>query len=164
MAIDGLWRLARDGGRSVEGVCSSAGFLYLFIGSIWLILSRRGATPFHYPPRTVLLAAVHFHFTGFALPIVAGATAHASRAREGGAARALLAFRFIVAGILVGPALLAAGNVRHSPTLKLVYALGEFSAHNWLSVPEMACFHGTINALGFALCGLLGWALARRGA
>jgi hypothetical protein len=43
-AIDGLWRLARDGGRSVEGVCSSAGFLYLFIGSIWLILSRRGSS------------------------------------------------------------------------------------------------------------------------
>jgi hypothetical protein len=146
--------------------------------------------------------------------MVAGATAHASRTREGGAARALLAFRFIAAGILVGPALLAAGNVRHSPTLKLVgalllvvsslgltgqlasvlrrrriepraarallaistgslvlgmtlvavYALGEFSAHNWLSVPEMACFHGTINAVGFALCGLLGWALARRDA
>jgi|HubBroStandDraft_6_1064221.scaffolds.fasta_scaffold2059611_1 hypothetical protein len=33
----------------------------------------------------------------------------------------------------------------------------------WLTVPEMGRVHGTINALGFALCGLLGWALETRG-
>src|SRR5579862_6997256 len=41
-AIDSLWRFVRGGYRSVEGVCSSAGALYLFVGSVWLILSRLG--------------------------------------------------------------------------------------------------------------------------
>jgi hypothetical protein len=208
-AIDGLWRLVRGSYRSVEGVCSSASFVYLFVGSVWLILSRRGATPFHYPERTVLLAAVHFHFTGFALPMGAGATARL-RTEPAGSARPALLFRFVAAGILLGPALLAAGNIRRSPTLKLagavllvvasmalagllasvlrriesrvarallaisalslilgmtlvaVYALGEFTAQNWLPIAKMAAFHGTINALGFALCGLFGWALESR--
>jgi hypothetical protein len=32
----------------------------------------------------------------------------------------------------------------------------------WLLIPRRAWLHGTANALGFALCGLLGWALAHR--
>jgi hypothetical protein len=205
-AIDALLRIVHCRHRSVEGVCSSAGFVYLFVGSVWLILSRRGATPFHYPERTVLLAAVHFHFTGFALPIVAAATARARQTPEGSSRPALL-LRFVATGILLGPALVASGNIRQSPILKLVgalllvvasiglagllasvlrrvesktaramlaisavslvfammlvavYALGEFFGRAWLLVSQMARLHGTVNALGFALCGLLGWAL-----
>jgi hypothetical protein len=200
-AINGSRRLVRGGYRSVEGLCANASLVYLFVGSVWLVLSRQGATPFHYSGRTVLLAAVHFHFTGFALPVVAAATA---RAR--GATGPALLFPLTAAGILIGPALLAAGNIRQSPAIKLVgalvlvvasmslagllaavlrrtgprlvrallalsafslfvgmwlvavYALGEFSARNWLLVSQMARWHGTINALGFATCGLLGWA------
>jgi hypothetical protein len=211
-AIDGLWRFVRGGYRSVDGVCSSASAVYLFVGSVWLILSRLGSTSFHYPERTVLLATVHFSFTGFVLPIVAGATANARRTAPGPAAPAL-GFTLVVAAILVGPALLAAGNVRQSPALKLVgalllvaasfglasqvasvmrrrcmasrraralvaisalslvvgmllvavYAVGEATGRAWLTVPQMARLHGAINALGFALCGLLGWALETRG-
>jgi YndJ-like protein len=43
-----------------------------------------------------------------------------------------------------------------------VYAVGEFTGRYWLLVPEMARFHGTANALGFALCGLLAWTFASR--
>jgi len=32
----------------------------------------------------------------------------------------------------------------------------------WLLIPRMAWLQGTANALGFALYGLLGWALAHR--
>jgi hypothetical protein len=103
-AVDGVWRLVRGGYRSIEGVCSSAGVFYLFVGSVWLILSRLGSTPFHYPVRTVVLAAVHFSFTGFVLPIVAGATAHARRRPPGPAAPAL-GSSLVAAGILVAPAL-----------------------------------------------------------
>lgn len=117
----------------------------------------------------------------------------------------------MVAGILCGPALLAAGNLLALPLLKLagalllaaasmglvvllvpllprvtpgiarvllgvsaiallagmslvaVYAVGEFTTRTWLAVPQMAYLHGTINAVGFALCGLLGWTLAGEG-
>jgi hypothetical protein len=46
-------------------------------------------------------------------------------------------------------------------TLVGIYTVGEFTGQYWLVLPQMARFHGTINALGFALCGLLGWALVR---
>ena len=45
-------------------------------------------------------------------------------------------------------------------TLVAAYAIGEFTQRDWLLIPQMTRFHGTANALGFALCGLLGWTLA----
>jgi hypothetical protein len=42
------------------------------------------------------------------------------------------------------------------------YVIGDFTERYWLLIPRMAWLHGTTNALSFALCGLLGWALAHR--
>jgi YndJ-like protein len=39
------------------------------------------------------------------------------------------------------------------------YALGKYNGRDWLDIPEMAAMHGVINALGFSLCGLVGWNL-----
>lgn len=48
-------------------------------------------------------------------------------------------------------------------TLALLYATrGQVMPLPWLDIPWMRALHGTANALGFALCGTLGWALARR--
>ena len=44
--------------------------------------------------------------------------------------------------------------------LAATYAVGEFTERYWLLIPRMAGIHGTANALGFTLCGLLGWSLA----
>jgi hypothetical protein len=41
-----------------------------------------------------------------------------------------------------------------------VYGVSEYGGELLISIPQMARFHGVINALGFALCGLLGWTLA----
>jgi hypothetical protein len=40
-----------------------------------------------------------------------------------------------------------------------IYALGKYNGRDWLDIPEMAAVHGVINALGFSLCGLVGWNL-----
>jgi hypothetical protein len=207
-ASDGVWRLIQNGYRSADGICTSASFIYLSVGSVWLVLSRLGATPMHLPEQTVLLAAVHFHFTGFVLPIMAGAALRTLRSHIGGSLLAQVGVPFAVAGIFCGPALLAAGNILAIAALKLIgalllatvsiglgalllrllpqiappaarvllgisaislatgmalvsiYAVGEFTERYWLVVPQMARFHGTTNALGFALCGLWGWTLA----
>jgi hypothetical protein len=37
------------------------------------------------------------------------------------------------------------------------WAIGEFPLQPFLHLDEMARFHGTANALGFVLCGLVGW-------
>jgi hypothetical protein len=44
-----------------------------------------------------------------------------------------------------------------------IYALGKYNGRDWLDIPEMAAVHGVINALGFSLCGLVGWNLVRQG-
>lgn len=208
-ALDGFWGLARQTSRTVESAFLAVAFVYLVVGGVWLVLSRLGITPAHLTRQIVLLAAVHFHFTGFALPVFAAATHRASRiARSTQAGLRHVVFLFVAAGIMCGPLFLAAGNLRMVPVMKLagallltltsvglvgmlipvlpavasrpagallaiaaislvagmtlvaVYTVGEFTGRYWLDIPEMARFHGTVNALGFVLCGLLGWTLA----
>jgi hypothetical protein len=154
----------------------------------------------------VLLTAVHFHFAGFAAPLMAGTT----RARLENASRPTRnVFNVVTAGVLTGPGMLAAGFVI-GPHLKLaaalliacseiglaffflvavralrprlaqvfialsassvlaamvlagIWAIGEFPLQPFVHLAEMARFHGTANALGFTVCGLLGWTLSVR--
>jgi hypothetical protein len=46
------------------------GMLYLPVGASWLLLSRLGIRPLGFPDVIVLLTAIHFHYTGFAVPII----------------------------------------------------------------------------------------------
>jgi hypothetical protein len=207
LAAKGLMLFFRGGYRSAEGICISVGLLYLAVGGVWLVLSRSGATPMHFAEPIILLTAVHFHFTGFALPVIAAATGSALANRAPRGALASL-FPYVTAGIVSGPAILAGGFVFGYPLWKLLaalflatvcivlaallfsvvprieprsaqillcisassliigmvlagaYVVGDFTQRYWLLIPRMARLHGTTNALGFAFCGLLGWAVA----
>jgi hypothetical protein len=44
----------------------------------------------------------------------------------------------------------------------LAYAVGEFTGFGVISLGQMARIHGPLNALGFVLAGLVGWAIAPR--
>lgn len=207
LAAEGLVLFFRGGYRSAEGICTSVGLVYLAVGGVWLVLSRSGVTPMHFAEPIILLTAVHFHFTGFALPVIAAATGRALANRAPNGALATL-FPYVGAGIVSGPAILAGGFVFGYPLWKLLaalflatvcialaalvfsvvprieprsapvllcisassliigmvlagaYVIGDFTQRYWLLIPRMARWHGTANALGFALCGLAGWALA----
>ncbi|MCI0685525.1 MAG: YndJ family protein [Gemmataceae bacterium] len=73
---------------------------YLAVGAGWLSLARLGARPLGFDDVIVQATAVHFHYAGFALPVVVGCLA---RADNRGATKA--AFW----GILLGVPLVAAG-------------------------------------------------------
>jgi hypothetical protein len=45
--------------------------------------------------------------------------------------------------------------------LAVVYAIGEFTGQTSINIPTMIRTHGMFNALGFATCGLVGWAIAK---
>lgn len=47
-----------------------------------------------------------------------------------------------------------------SMLLAIGYAIGHYSGMAWISIPNMVQFHGWLNAVGFAGCGLLSWVLA----
>lgn len=178
-----------------------AAMLFLPVGAVWAVLSRGGLQPLGFPEVIVLLTAIHFHYAGFALPLMAGALVHDRPTRLD---RALLVgvlagVPLVAVGItttqLGGPrevellaALLLAGvgvvlgieNLRaavrlgHLPGgllavsgLSLIvalgwsalYAAGQYGIIEKLSVPFMVHWHGVINAVGAALCGLFGWHL-----
>src|SRR2546422_171098 len=82
--------------------CFAAAPLYLSVGGRGLVISRLGATPLGYLEPIQLLVGVHFHFTGFALPLIAGATGRALRRTT----TARRVFGPVALGVLVSPALL----------------------------------------------------------
>ena len=208
LSLGGLARIARGAFSRLERTCTAVAFLYISVGAAWLLASRLGLTPIGFQEPIVLLTAVHFHYAGFAAPIMARSTSRALAAK-GTQGTAPAIFKVVVAGVLLGPAFLAAGFVI-GPRFKLVaalilaaseiglaasflaalpavqglwtklligiaaasalfsmalaglWAIGEFPLQPFVHLNEMARFHGTANAFGFTLCGLLGWLLARK--
>jgi hypothetical protein len=55
----------------------------------------------------------------------------------------------------------SAGAVLAGMALAVAFEVGEFTRTLWLGIPFMAATHGALNGPGFALCGLLAWALER---
>ena len=208
VALGGMFRL-RAGARTVAEVCLDAGLVYLAVGGAWAVISRAGLRPLGFPDVIVLMTAVHFHYAGFALPLLAGSVTRAL-----GGTLASLAGLGVVAGVplvaagitdaqlaggLFGPhrlELVASGLLAASAALvgllqvRLairagrpvlvrtllaisglavlgpmalagLYATGAAAGVAWVDFEAMARYHGAVNALGFALPGLLAWNLDR---
>jgi hypothetical protein len=96
----GLARILKRGPQPPEEIALSAGLVYLAVGGAWLVLSRAGIQPLGFAPLIVLLTAVHFHYAGFVLPLLAGM---AGRARPG------LLGRAAAIGVIAGVPLVAVG-------------------------------------------------------
>lgn len=145
IAFHGLARLLERSARVFEEVSISAGLIFLSIGCGWLVMSRLGLQPLGFGDTIVLLTAVHFHYAGFAAPILTGLAGrviggHGRPAREGRArfnptknerhrqdADATwrgwrLLFATVVCGVITGTPLVAAG-ITLSPALALAGTL-----------------------------------------
>jgi hypothetical protein len=73
IALYGLSRLISR--RSLFPLAESsidAGLMYLPVAGAWLVVYRLGIQPLGYGETIILLTVVHFHFAGFAAPIIAG--------------------------------------------------------------------------------------------
>jgi hypothetical protein len=91
--------------------------LYLPVGAAWLLASRLGIQPVGFGDTIVLLTAVHFHFAGFAAPLLAGMAGRALD-QSGSLSRV---FSLTVICIIGGTPLVAAG-ITFSPRLALIGA------------------------------------------
>jgi hypothetical protein len=207
LALSGVTRIYRGAFRSLDSSLPVFAFLYLPIGAAWLVASRFGLTPLGFQEPTVLLTAVHFHYAGFAAPLLARASRLALREPRKNPLHTVL-LNIIACGVVIGPGLLAAGFVI-GPRVKLsaavllavseiglalcflralrrianatakvlialaslcvavamilagLWAVGEYPFQPFVHLAEMARFHGTANAFGFTLCGLIGWTRAQ---
>jgi uncharacterized protein (UPF0548 family) len=202
VALLGLVRLLGGCYRSSAGLATSAGLIFVVVGGGWTVASRWGTRPMDFGEPIVLLTGVHFHYAGFALPILTGLAAETLphvRARLA-VAGVILGVPLVAVGITAGRSLhvvelsaawflavacllvvslqaeLAARSASRAErllfalsglallagmSLTAVYALGSFRESAWLEIPTMIRWHGTLNALGFTLPGLLAWHLVR---
>lgn len=120
LATIGLFRLARQSRRVDADLAITAALLMIPVGSGWAVTSRAGLRPQDFSPAIVLLTAVHFHYAGFVLPLLAGL---AIQAREGSAAtQASWADSVMVISIIAGVPLVGVG-ITLSPHVEVAAAL-----------------------------------------
>jgi hypothetical protein len=112
-----MWRFWQRGVHPAEETCVDAGLLYLPVGGVWFVMSRLGIQPFGFGDTIVLLTAVHFHFAGFAAPILAGMAGRLLNAQK----RPPSLFPLVAIGIIGGTPLVA-GGITFSPALALIGA------------------------------------------
>ena len=115
IALYGLTRFLSHRFTRIEEVCIDAGLIYLPIGSAWLLFSRLGLNPLGFGDQIVLLTAVHFHYAGFAAPILAGLVGRTLRETSWPIWKL---FRFVAIGVISGPPLIAIG-ITFSPLIEV---------------------------------------------
>lgn len=115
IALYGLMRFKSRGLYPLEESVIDAGLVYLTVAGVWLIVYRLGVQPFDYGETIVLLTVIHFHFAGFAAPIIAGMSGRVLATRKHPQA----IFRFVVFAIVAAMPLVAAG-ITFSPWLGLI--------------------------------------------
>lgn len=118
IALYGLVRLISRGFRRLEELSIDAGLFYLPVAGVWLVIYRLGIQPFDYGEVIILLTAVHFHFAGFATPIIAGMNARVLASRN----HPRKVFALVVFAIVAAMPLVAAG-ITFSPWIGFVGAL-----------------------------------------
>ena len=118
VALLGLIRLAGRGFHRIEELSIDAGLLYLPVAGAWLVVYRLGVQPFDFGEMIVLLTAVHFHFAGFATPIIAGMSGRVLARQDYPPS----VFGFSVFALVAAMPLVAAG-ITFSPWIGFVGAL-----------------------------------------
>jgi hypothetical protein len=202
MALSGLLRFLPRRLFDPAEISISFALIYVAVAGGNLVTSRLGAEPLGFGDTIILLTAVHFHYAGFAAPLLAGLLGRRLATTSPGLHYAVVAaVAVLVAGIpLVGlgitfsPPLALVGAISMSLGLLIVavlqigwivlrsgpiltrlllflsslsvlagmslactYAYSIVARRLIIDIPYMARTHGMVNALGFTLCGLLGW-------
>lgn len=71
MAASGALQLGKGGKAGAIEACNEAGLVFAAVGAVWLLADRAGIRPLGFSEDIVLLTAVHFHFAGLILPVLA---------------------------------------------------------------------------------------------
>ena len=132
----GVLRMCRQRRRVDADLAITAALLMIPVGSGWAVVSRTGLRPHDFSPAIVLLTAVHFHYAGFVLPLLAGLalrTRERVTTRTGEWADSAMVVSIIAGVPLVGVGITFSPHVEVSAALLLVLgcllvALRQFQA------------------------------------
>lgn len=117
LAAWGVFRFVSSAQRTLAESAIDVGLVYIAVGGAWLVLSRSGSSLMNFSADIVTLTAVHFHYAGFAAPIIAGLAGRALE-RSGGTH---VLWRIGVRAVIVGPIVIAIG-ITVSPLVEVVAA------------------------------------------
>jgi hypothetical protein len=148
----------------IPAFCVAASLGFLQVGGVGLLASRLGVPMAGFEEPIVLLTAVHFHYTGFAAPLLVAALAHfAGSARRRSRLLAAVAFGVVAStpviaiGFMFSPLLKLAGVVWLAASifafsLLTFSSLGELrgAGRPWLVVSSTAVWAGLALALVYA--------------
>jgi len=114
IALAGLLRVVFSKQKLSLELAVSAGMMYLPVGGAWFVASRLGFQPLGFGDTIVLLTAVHFHFAGFAAPLLAGLAGRrlpVSRTLATAALAIVFGTPLVAAGITLSPGLALVGTL-----------------------------------------------------
>lgn len=141
-----------------------AALAFLTVGAGWLTISRAGANPLGFSDAIVQLTAVHFHYAGFALPLVAGLAARHSGRGVLVPAWVIVGVPLTAAGITFGGALeWVAATVMATAGLATAVLIGRTAltqrsaTRGLLLVAAGSLTAGMVLALGWAWSIWFGW-------
>jgi len=104
--------------KTLGAIAINVSRIDLAVAAVWLILSRLGIQPMGFREPIILLTAVHFHYTGFATALIAGAMVDFAQVRG----RHSATRSGLVVLVVALPFVLAAGFV-FSPAIKVCAAV-----------------------------------------
>jgi hypothetical protein len=148
-------------------LCREAGLIYAAVAALWLVLDRLALRPLNFDPAIVLLTAVHFHYAGLLLPVLAGFVLTSLKSGRG--------LNLVGVGVMLGVPAVAIGitssQLRLRPEIEIVATLfmassglGVALLHLKLAMQERWLIHvrilwvvaGLSLALGMVLAALYG--------
>jgi hypothetical protein len=105
VGLVGALRLRARGLGPLRELAVDAGMLYLPVGGVWFLASRTGVALLGFREPIVTFTAAHFHYAGFAAPVIAGLLGRAlgpgatDRFYQGVAGVVILGIPLVAAGI-----------------------------------------------------------------
>lgn len=148
IALFGVWRFLPRGLAPLEELTLDTGLLYLPVGGAWMVASRAGYPLMGFDLVIVTLTAAHFHFAGFAAPLITGLSGRSLGHRPG---LALRAYRLAAASVMINPILIAIG-ITISPLVEVISSFG-------LALGLLTMALVMILAVGPKLRNILSWSL-----
>jgi uncharacterized protein (UPF0548 family) len=133
----------------MAAVTTAFGCMYAAVGGAWFWADRAGISPMGFDEAIVRLTALHFHFAGFALPVL---TAIAMRIHPGGLAR--LACTGIVAGVPLTAVGITATQYHFGPVPETIAAV-VMSLSGLLTGVVLLRIAGQYRSLALGIAGIL---------
>jgi len=135
LAAAGARRLVGNGFRFDSTTAEAAALLFIPVGGGWAIISRAGLRPQDFSHAIVLLTAVHFHYAGFLLPLIASCVTRRLQDQSGAQSPARID-AIMLLGIVLGVPAVGVG-ISLSPHVEICAAIAVALASVTLSIRQM---------------------------